>query len=253
MKKRNLVLIFFFLAAIILLAGCSRSRNTGPEVFDGFFRDRNPDGAVEVFDETFNRSHLTFDMLADDMRLYSMSLILGTSEIQLQLWQKDDSWTGAIRYSDHAKPFEERTIESFDAIIVEDSLIISSEPRRQIPVADFFVNQFDPGLFSINRARYGDFGMSQTAIVTGIYDKETARAFMELFYENFISIFPGFNQSDRYFYNIDRMFYSSFRGLHHGRQGYSIRLFFNDESELKAHQGQQRDVAEMIFIESVTR
>jgi len=178
-------------------------------------------------------------------------VLLGVTEIELRLRYVDDAWIGTLRHSELDKPFEDRVIESFGVEISGGYLVIHSEPERKIPLSDFFFSRFEPALFAIERAGYGTFEDRQTAIANGIYDYEHSAVFMELFYNNFISVLSSFEETDRYFYNINQIYFSRFRGWHHGREGFGFHILFNEESERKVH-GWPVD-AEMVFYEIVQR
>jgi len=180
-----------------------------------------------------------------------MVLVLGATEIELRLNYLDDIWMGTLKHSELDRPFDDEVIEIFDTEISGEHLVIYSEPQRMIHLTDFFFNRFDTSLFLIERAGYGTFGERQTAIVDGIYDLERTIEFMESFYNNFISTFSHFEKKERYFYNINELYSSSFRGLHHGGNGFSFRLLFNEESEPNARGWQGDSNAEMVFFERV--
>ncbi|MDR2600006.1 MAG: hypothetical protein LBC73_06985 [Oscillospiraceae bacterium] len=232
--SKKVLFLCTIIITIVMLTGCGRRIN--PDV-------------IEIFEEAYRQS--TFAEFTEGMSRYRMVVLLGVTEVELLLRYVDDAWTGTLKHSELDKPYEERIVESLVAEISGDYLVIYSEPESMIPLADFFFNRFEPAFFVIERAGYGTFEDRQTAIANGIYDLDYSVEFMELFYNNFISVLSNFEEKDRYFYSLNKIYFSKFNGWYHGLEGFSFQMLFNEESERRAHRWSVD--AEMVFYEVLQR
>jgi hypothetical protein len=185
--------------------------------------------AIDIYkDSAYYQNIKDFQEFTDGIGRYVMRLNLGNTEFELLLQEENDEWRGTLTYSMY-----EREIESFNAQIVDEYLIIHSEPQREVLLTDFFFAQFSSECFENKRKEHFLF-TSSIIEVNGTYDHEKGTAFLELFYQNFISVFSSFGDSDnadfyRYFSNIDELYRASFTTSTTTIKQTFFRLYFSLE------------------------
>ena len=229
-KRKSL--FFIIVASLILLTGC--------------FQSIDP-AVVEIFNERYSQDQRTLDEFSSEFSRYRARLTLGSTTITLVLSHDETSWSGRLSLGDwnDASIFEE-----FQVKLLDDYLVVDSDPQREIPITELFFNRFDPSLFLIESAGEDPLGSPRfIGRAYGNYDVDSAREFMESFYHNFVSLFSSFEHSERYFYNLDMLFSASFSEIHTMAFGFNFHLFFNEESEQTAWN--IRGNAEMAFAEGV--
>lgn len=223
----------FLVGVLIFISGC--------------FRQIDP-AVVEVFNNRYSQNLMTLDEFACEFSHYRATLTLESTVIELVLVRDEISWGGRLRLSDWN---DSSKFEEFHVKLLDDYLIVNSDPQREISVTELFFNRFDPALFSIERAGYDIIGTERfIGRAHGNYDLDNAREFMERFYYNFISLFSNFEHSARYFYNIYKLFSANFSEIHTIAFGFNFNLMFNEESEHAAWNIIGN--AEMVFIESIS-
>jgi len=184
--------------------------------------------AIDNYKSTYGQNVVDFEKFTDGMNEYLMQLQFDNMKFELLLQKKENEWRGTLTHSvyDHG----ERVLESFETQIVDGFLFIHSEPQKRILVTDFFFAQFDPESFNIKQAGYALF-TSEIIEAEGSYDLEKGKALLELFEQNFISIFSIDVDFYRYYLNVDSLNKAIFSSKVLGFERKRFCLYFSLDEE----------------------